>query len=275
MRRLISIAAFALLLAVPVWAQRGGGHGGGGHVGGGGMHSGGGFAGHGGAGHMGGGHSFGGVHSGGMPSRPGFSRGFNQSFNRGFSRGSFQDRDLGFRNHRHHDFDRFGFRNNCFGFACRNWGWGWGSPWAWGWGGYEPWLWSSWDDEDRRFDEDYYRQYEIANEWNRQNLEQQRMMRQEEADDDQDAYAPRSSDRRPTYDSASQPQEPTPATVLVFRDQHKEEVSNYAIVGQTLWSYSVPRTKKIPLADLDMAATEKANDDRGVTFRVPVSNQGQ
>lgn len=269
MRRLISIAAFALLLAVPVWAQRGGGHGGGGHVGGGGMH-GGSFAGHGGGGHIGGGHSFGGVHSGGMPSRPGFSRGFNQSFNRGFSHGPFRDR--GFGGHRRHNFDRFGFRNNCFGFACR--GWGWGSPW-WGWGGYDPWLWSSWDDEDRRFDEDYYRQLDIADRWNQQNLEQQRMMRQEEEDGDQDAYAPRSSERRPAYESASQPQEPVPATVLVFRDQHREEISNYAIVGQTLWSYSVPRTKKIPLADLDMAATEKANDDRGVTFRVPVSNQGQ
>ena len=265
MRRLISIAAFALLLTLPVWAQRGGGHGGGGHAGGG-MHAGG-FAGHGGGGHIGGGRSFSGVHSGSMRSRSGFSRGFNQSFNRGFSRVPFRDR--GFRDHRRHDFDRFGFRNNCFGFGCSAWG-GW-YPW---WGGYYD-LWSTWEDEDRRFDEDYYRQYEIANQWNQQNLEQQRMMRQEEADGDQDFYAPRSSDRRPAYDSASQPQEPVPATVLVFRDQHREEVSNYAIVGQTLWNYSVQRTKKIPLADLDMIATEKANDDRGVTFRVPVPSQGQ
>lgn len=262
----MSIAAFALLLAVPMWAQRGGGHGGGGHVGGGGMH-GGGFA-----SHVGGGHSFsGGVHSGGMRPGPGSSRGFNHSSSRGFSHGSFHD--PGFHGHRHHhDFDRFGFRNNCFGFACQNWAWG--SPW-WGWGWSDPWLWSSWDEEDRRFDEDYYRQLDIANRWNQQNLEQQRMMRQEEADGDQDAYAPRSSERHPAYDSASQPQEPVPATVLVFRDQHREEVSNYAIVGQTLWSFSGQRTKKIPLAGLDIAATEKANDDRGVTFRAPGPNEGQ
>ncbi|HKV79663.1 MAG TPA: hypothetical protein VJP02_16055 [Candidatus Sulfotelmatobacter sp.] len=267
MRRLIPIAAFALLLSVPLWAQRGGGHGGGGHAGG--MHAGG-LAGHAGGGHIGGGRSFGGVHSGGTTSRPGFSRGFNQSFNRGFSRVPFRDR--GFRDHRRHDFDRFGFRNNCFGFACRNWGWS--SPW-WGWGGYDPWLWSSWDDEDRRFDEDYYRQYEIANEWNQQNLEQQRMMRQEESDGDQDAYAPRTSERRPAYDSASQPQEPVAQTVLVYHDQHREEVSNYAIVGQTLWSFTGQRTKKIPLADLDIAATQRANDDRGVTFRAPGAAEGQ
>jgi hypothetical protein len=63
--------------------------------------------------------------------------------------------------------------------------------------------------------------------------------------------------------------------VLVYRDQHKEEVSNYAIVGQTLWNFSSQRTKKIPLADLDMAATEKANDDRGVAFNVPATHSGQ
>lgn len=263
MGRLITIAAVALLFTVPVWAQRGG-RGGGGHVGSGGMH--GGFAGPAGGGHIGGGHSFGGMRSGSS-----FSRGFNHSSNRGFSHGPFRNR--GFRNH-HHDFARFGFRNNCFGFACQNWGLGWGSPW-WGWGGYDPWLWSTWEDEDRRFDEDYYRQYEIANEWNRQNLEQQRMLREEEADGDQDAYAPRSSGQRHAPASEPQPEPVGPATVLVFRDQHKEEVSNYAIVGQTLWSYSAQHTKKIPLADLDMAATEKANDDRGVTFRVPVVNQGQ
>ena len=273
MRRLIAIAAFSLLLAVPVWAQRGGGHGGGGHVGGAGMH--GGFAGHGGGGHIGGGHSFGGVHPGGMRSGPGFSRGVNHSFNRGFSNGPFRDRgfrDRNFRDRRHHDFDRFGFRNNCFGFACRNWGWG--SPW-WGWGGYDPWLWSSWDDEDRRFDDDYYRQYEMADEWNQRSLAEQRMQRQEEADGDQDAYAPRSSARNAAPASQPQSESTVAPTVLVFRDQHREEVSNYAIAGQTLLSFSAQRTKKIPLADLDVAATEKANDDRGVTFRVPGANEGQ
>ena len=66
-----------------------------------------------------------------------------------------------------------------------------------------------------------------------------------------------------------------PATVLVFRDQHKREVDNYAIVGQTLWAFAPQRTEKIPLADLDLAATTKANDDRGSTFRVPTANEAQ
>ena len=60
-----------------------------------------------------------------------------------------------------------------------------------------------------------------------------------------------------------------PATVLVFRDQHQKEIQNYAIVGQTLWNFAPQHTEKIPLSELDLAATTKANDDRGVTFRVP------
>jgi len=52
-------------------------------------------------------------------------------------------------------------------------------------------------------------------------------------------------------------------------------VQNYAIVGQTLWTFAPQRTQKIPLSDLDLAATQKANDERGVDFRVPGSGEGQ
>jgi hypothetical protein len=258
MRRLASIAAFALVLTVPVWAQRGGG----GHAGGGGMH-GGGFGARSGGGHIGGGRSFGGMHAG--STRSGFSGGFNHVSNHG----SFTHHG----SHGNH-FHTHTFVNNCFGFACRNWGWG--STWGgWGWGWYSPWVWSSWDDQDRRFDEDYYRQYEMAERWNQQSLAEQRMRRQEEEDGDQDAYAPRSSNRHAEPEVASQPSEPVPPTVLVFRDRRQQEVQNYAIVGQTLWAFSAGRTQKIPLANLDVAATEKANDDRGVAFRVPAVNVGQ
>lgn len=60
-----------------------------------------------------------------------------------------------------------------------------------------------------------------------------------------------------------------PATALVFRDQHVEEVRNYAISGGTLWVLNDQAAKKIPLAQLDLAATAKMNDDRGVDFQVP------
>ncbi len=52
-------------------------------------------------------------------------------------------------------------------------------------------------------------------------------------------------------------------TVLVFRDGRVKEVQNYGIVGQTLWILDEQRAKKVPLSELDLAATRNANDDRG------------
>ncbi len=61
---------------------------------------------------------------------------------------------------------------------------------------------------------------------------------------------------------------PADPTVLVFRDGRKQEVSNYAIMGQVVYVFD-DHTKKIPLADLDLNATVKANDDRGTEFALP------
>jgi hypothetical protein len=55
----------------------------------------------------------------------------------------------------------------------------------------------------------------------------------------------------------------------VFRDQRTEEVENYAIAGQTLWIFTEQRARKIPLADLDIPATQRANEARGVGFAIP------
>jgi hypothetical protein len=60
-----------------------------------------------------------------------------------------------------------------------------------------------------------------------------------------------------------------PATALVFRDKHVEEIRNYAISGGTLWVFGDQSAKKIPLAQLDLAATAKMNDERGVDFQIP------
>ncbi len=67
------------------------------------------------------------------------------------------------------------------------------------------------------------------------------------------------------------PQQPT---VLVFKDRHKLEVGNYAIVGQTLFDLTPGHARKIALADLDLEATRQQNEDRGVTFQLPATSQG-
>ena len=69
--------------------------------------------------------------------------------------------------------------------------------------------------------------------------------------------------------SASQPVTPTESTQLVFADQHTEEVQNYAIIGKTLWVFTEKQARKIPLSDLDIPATQRANQDRGFEFEVP------
>ena len=65
---------------------------------------------------------------------------------------------------------------------------------------------------------------------------------------------------------------PVDPTVLVFRDGHKQEVNNYAIMGQTLYVFGA-HTQKIAIGDLDVPATIKANDDRGVEFQLPNPKQ--
>ncbi len=55
--------------------------------------------------------------------------------------------------------------------------------------------------------------------------------------------------------------------VLVFRDGHRMEIQNYAIVGQTLWVFEERVATKILLSDLDLDATQREN--RGSGLRLP------
>jgi hypothetical protein len=65
-----------------------------------------------------------------------------------------------------------------------------------------------------------------------------------------------------------------PPTVLIFRDGHREQVPEYAIVGSTLYAsgdywQSGHWTNNIQLSALDIPATVKANHDNGVRFTLP------
>jgi len=68
---------------------------------------------------------------------------------------------------------------------------------------------------------------------------------------------------------APAPREPATPTLLIFRDGTKQEVENYAIVGATVWLFSEQRARKVPLSSLDVEATARANDERGLSFRAP------
>jgi len=68
---------------------------------------------------------------------------------------------------------------------------------------------------------------------------------------------------------AAQPVPPAPPTLLVFNDGRREDVANYAIAGKTLWILTEQRARKVPLAELNVQATTRANADRGIDFRIP------
>jgi hypothetical protein len=84
---------------------------------------------------------------------------------------------------------------------------------------------------------------------------------------DSDDLAVRSAP--PPAGSETDPPVSQPATVLVFKDGRRLEIENYAIVGNTLYDFSDGARRKIPLADLDLGATTKQNDERGIDFQVP------
>jgi hypothetical protein len=114
----------------------------------------------------------------------------------------------------------------------------------------------------------------------------QRVVRRQPARDyeeeDYERYGEHNLDRRshraePAEETAKpaaapappEPPKPRPMTVLVFRDGHKVEIQNYAISGTTLYNFSEAGPHQITLDDLDLAATTKANYERGIAFHLP------
>lgn len=88
--------------------------------------------------------------------------------------------------------------------------------------------------------------------------------------------------QRAAADAAAEPHEPAPAppstpapgpqpeSVLIFADGHQAAVVNYAIVGDALFDLSTPaKPRKIALAELNVPATIKANEERGLDFQLP------
>jgi hypothetical protein len=91
--------------------------------------------------------------------------------------------------------------------------------------------------------------------------------------DDVNTSAPAPSAERSSDDSDT-PVTDEPGTLLVFKDGHRLEVKNYAIQGNMLYDLTSGHRRKIELAELDLAATQKENEDRGVDFQLPAGVGG-
>jgi hypothetical protein len=62
--------------------------------------------------------------------------------------------------------------------------------------------------------------------------------------------------------------QPTPSTpkVLIFRDGSRKVFYSYMVSGEALWVTDPGNSTKIPLADLDLEATERENRGQGLRF---------
>jgi hypothetical protein len=87
---------------------------------------------------------------------------------------------------------------------------------------------------------------------------------------------PQSPGRRlaPGRQVATQPLRELPPAVLIFHDGRKEEVSEYTITSGIIYSKADywttgSWTRKIQISDLDVPATMKANQQRGLKFVLP------
>jgi hypothetical protein len=80
----------------------------------------------------------------------------------------------------------------------------------------------------------------------------------------------------PKQKNAVQPPRALPPAVLIFHDGRREEVSEYTIMSGTIYSKADywttgSWTRKIQIADLDVPATLKLNQEHGLNFVLPAS----
>jgi hypothetical protein len=157
-----------------------------------------------------------------------------------------------------------GYRNNFSPYRSGRYGRGWGYGYPW-WGPYGGWGWG--DDYDYP---DYSQQSYPPDDDSAGYDPSGAMQTQAELDrlhaEVDRLHQDRNRIPQPPTLTQSNPVQPTE---LVFRDKHVEQVQNYAIMGSTLYDLTDGHRRKIPLADLDLIATAKQNEDRGIDFQVP------
>ncbi len=69
----------------------------------------------------------------------------------------------------------------------------------------------------------------------------------------------------PTASSAQQ-QPPQAPIILILQNGAKTSVSNYAVMGGVIWDFSKQPARKIQISSVNVAASEKANEEDGGEF---------
>ncbi len=70
----------------------------------------------------------------------------------------------------------------------------------------------------------------------------------------------------PAYSRPQDPAPPQAPVTLILRTGQQIEVQNYAVMNQTFWDFTNQPARKIPIANIDIAASTKATEARGGEF---------
>lgn len=70
----------------------------------------------------------------------------------------------------------------------------------------------------------------------------------------------------PPVAAAQDSQPPSPPVMLVLRNGQQLKIQNYAVMDQTFWDFTSQPARKIPIANIDIAASVKATTANGGDF---------
>lgn len=80
----------------------------------------------------------------------------------------------------------------------------------------------------------------------------------------------------PSYAQREDSPPPQPPVMLVLRNGQQLKVQNFAVMDQTFWDFSSQPTRKIPIANIDVAASAKATAASGGEFpQIDTDHKGQ
>jgi hypothetical protein len=79
-------------------------------------------------------------------------------------------------------------------------------------------------------------------------------------------YAMNPAVQAPAPTIAEPPAPPSTPITIVLKSGQKMEVQNYAIMNGVFWDFTKQNSKRIPLAQVDVAASVKATDAAGGAF---------
>lgn len=87
------------------------------------------------------------------------------------------------------------------------------------------------------------------------------------------AGQPEAEDAQNALAGGGEPPGPQPATILVFKDgRPDQQIHNYVLTSTTLYRFGGGGHVEIPLSEIDIPATVKANFAVGVDFQLPASH---